>query len=346
MRAIQRIKVWADRLRGSPSTEETRVSHGPSATPLSSERIPVRVNKYFHGRQGDLDNLRSELQLSVQRPVVVCIYGLPGIGKTQLVAHYCTTSEANYFACLWISADNFTKIQHGLSDCAIKMQLEGTSMTSEPRNNAQAMISWLQTTGKSHDSFQFIRYLPYQDRSWLVVFDNVEDSSHLEDFWPSGGTGHIVMTSRSPYIAQFRGSTPLPLSPLSQDESKQLFYNIVGWDKCHQNAQEIDEILSEWKGVPLALYQIGSYISRLHIDVKRFINLYKRSAANLYRSKGFAEEYPHSIATAFSVGQLEGDMKSLLEILCYLDPDEIPTQLLLSNFDYKQPVLQIDSEFG
>ncbi|KAI0400853.1 TPR-like protein [Xylaria palmicola] len=330
MRAIQRIKIWADRLTGSLSIHEPPASLGPSATPLSSEKIPVRVNKYFHGRHEDLNHLCSELQSGLERPVVVCVYGLPGIGKTQLVAQYCTTFEAKYFACLWISADNFTKIQNGLSDCAVKMQLEGTSMTSDPRNNAQAMISWLQTT----------------DRSWLVVFDNVDDSRHLEDFWPSGGTGHIIMTSRSPYIAQFRGSRPLPLSPLSQDDSKQLFYNIVGWNKCQQNAQEIDEILSEWKGVPLALYHIGSYISRLHIDVKRFINLYKRSAAGLYQSKGFAEEYPHSIATAFSVGQLEGDMKSLLEILCYLDPDGIPTQLLLSNFDYREPVLQIDSELG
>jgi hypothetical protein len=168
----------------------------------------------------------------------------------------------------------------------------------------------------------------------------------LEEFWPSGGTGHIIMTSRSPYIAQFRGSIPLQLSPLSQVESKELFYCIVGRDKCEQHAQEIDEILSEWKGVPLALYHIGSYISRLHIDIKRFIVIYKQSAANLYQSKSFAEEYPHSIATAFSVGQLEGDMKSLLEILCYLDPDGIPTQLLLSNFDYERPVFQIDSEFA
>lgn len=94
----------------------------------------------------------------------------------------------------------------------------------------------------------------------------------------------------------------------------------------------------------MALYHIGSYISRLHIDLRRFLNLYKRSAANLYQSKSFAEEYPHSIATAFSIGQLEGDMKSLLEILCYFDPDAIPTRLLLSNFDSERPIFEIESE--
>lgn len=156
MRAVQRIKVWADQLRGGPAASETRSPRGSAALPLSSERIPVRVNKYFQGRQQDLDSLCSHLDSGLGRPVVVCIYGLPGIGKTQLVAQYCTTFKSKYFACLWIAADNFTKVQNGLSDCAIKMQLKGTSVESEPRNNAKAMVSWLQTTGESPENRPFL----------------------------------------------------------------------------------------------------------------------------------------------------------------------------------------------
>jgi hypothetical protein len=69
-----------------------------------------------------------------------------------MVAQYCTVFEPDYFACLWIPADNFTKVQNALSDCAMKMHLKGTSIKSGPRNNAQTMVSWLQTAGKYHSN--------------------------------------------------------------------------------------------------------------------------------------------------------------------------------------------------
>ena len=182
-------------------------------------------------------------------------------------------------------------------------------------------------------------------KPWLVVFDNVDNLRHLKDFWPSGGGGHIIMTSRTPYLAEFRGSIPLELSPLSLDESKELFYKIVGEDKKSQHSREIDDLLAEWRGVPLALFHIGSFIRRGRMSLPRFLRIYRNSAANIYRAENTTDEYPHSIATAFSIGELETNAKDLLRLLCYFDPDRIPDDLLLSSFEDGKTLFQMETEY-
>ncbi|KAI1764173.1 TPR-like protein [Hypoxylon sp. FL1150] len=325
MKAVQRIKSWAERLNCMPSSRATVVN----PVPLPSQEIPVSVNKYFHGRQKNVQFIHDQLRSSIECPAVVCVHGLPGMGKTQLAAQYCKLFGAEYFACIWITADSHAKVGSGLSNYAVKMKLEGTSMEAEPRRNAQSLVSWLQTT----------------DKPWLVIFDNVDEVRHLEDFWPAGGSGHIVITSRSPYVSDFQGAVSYELPSLSQNESTELFYKICGEARKKQHSRKMEEVLAEWKGVPLALYHIGSYISRTHLDLSRFMMLYQQSAAKIHQAKYCTDGYPHSIATAFSIGELEGDMKAVLRALCYFDPDGIPNELLQSNFDHVQPLIQVSNEF-
>jgi len=142
-----RIKSWADRFKIAMSFGGQRTTI-PASDPvaLPSERIPVSVNKFFHGRESDLDYLHGQLHSGLERPTTVCISGLPGMGKTQLAARYCKYFGSKYFACIWVSSDNHTKIGNTLSECAVNLKLEGSSIKEEPRKNAQLLVSWLQTT--------------------------------------------------------------------------------------------------------------------------------------------------------------------------------------------------------
>ena len=64
------------------------------------------------------------------------------------------------------------------------------------------------------------------------------------------------------------------------------------------------------------------------MDIPGFLKVYQKSAGKIYQLKDCAVEYRNSIATAFSIGELQGDMKVLLRALCFFDPDKIPTDVL------------------
>ncbi|KAK8062353.1 hypothetical protein PG997_014450 [Apiospora hydei] len=327
-KAMDLIKAWVKRLSFYAGTPAIPTDTG--TVQLSKERIPVGVTRHFKGRVEELEDLVRQLSSTKQRPAVTCINGYPGIGKTQLAARYCKQYGDQYFACIWVSADSPTKIKNTLSECAVKMQLKGASMEAEPSKNARFLKMWLEQT----------------DQPWLLVLDNVDEPEHLDDFWPHGGGGHIIMTSRSPYIAKYRQSEMLELSPLSLAKSKELFFSIVGEDKEQESAQDMNLAFREWGGSPLALCHIGSYIDRFHMDIPCFLALYRQQPKDVYQKRHSSAEYPHSIATAFSIDKLEDGPKSLLRVLCYFDPDKIPIELLLSSSKHSVPIVPLTDSFS
>ncbi|XXH04302.1 hypothetical protein Hte_010716 [Hypoxylon texense] len=319
---------------------ESRTTHAaPSSSPLllPDREIPpsiipgdpVNVNEYFYGRQEHIQYVRDRLLSAVECPSVICIHGMPGMGKTQLAARYRELFAKQYHADIWVEVSTRECAETVLSYLAIKLKLAGASVEAEPGRNAQLMISWLKTT----------------EKPWLLIFDNLVDAQCLRGLWPIGGNGHIIITSRNPYASEYPGSKSLNLPPLSQNESRDLFYKVCGIDRERQHNEEMKELLEEWNGLPLALYHIGSYIRRAHLDIGHFLNLYRQAAARIHQTKFCADRYPHTIATAFSTRELFFNLKTTLAALCYFDPASIPNDLLSSNFDDGQPLIQVETEF-
>ncbi|KAL6912574.1 hypothetical protein FSST1_010334 [Fusarium sambucinum] len=327
-KAIERVKLWAERVKGLNSCDSSRSSLVSRPIQLSSDQIPIILNEHFVGREDDLRILRYKLESSTELLCVVSIHGLPGIGKTELVAQYCKRYRDKYGAFLWVTSDKQAKIINALSGYTMMLQLAGSSVDNEPKN-VQLLLSWLRTTRVK----------------WLVVFDNLDDPSEINDFWPSGGSGHIIITNRSHTTAECWSAVTLQIPPLSPECCKELFYSISGKHKVRQHNQHMDAVMREWEGVPLALNHIGSYISSRHLRIDRFLKIYHGYAYKIYQSNYGKSKYPHSIATAFSVSKVEGSNKLLLQSLCFLDPDRIPTDILLWESNTGQAATRITSAY-
>lgn len=126
---------------------EDIMSHAtPTSSPtlLLNQDIPVSVNKYFHGRRESIRYIRDQLHSTLQYPSVICVHGLPGMGKTQLAAQYCKLFSKEYFACIWVVANTRTNTEDALSSYAVKIKLNGASIEAEPSRNAQLLVSWLE----------------------------------------------------------------------------------------------------------------------------------------------------------------------------------------------------------
>ncbi|KAI1357580.1 TPR-like protein [Xylaria arbuscula] len=328
---VKRVRSWASKILDAQSGRTVLAASSPPSVTLVSQpaaTIPVPLNKYFQGRQDDIRRLYESLHTGEERLAVVCVHGLPGIGKTQTTIQYCRTFDTEYFASIWIESDTRTKILSAFSRYAVRLKIEGASAHGEHLKNAQLLVSWLQTT----------------DLPWLLVFDNVDEAYLLNDFWPSGGKGHVISTSRSPYMLEFCAATSLHLDSLSRVDSLDLLRKIIGDGFKDQHTQEFEEILDEWKGVPLALNHVGNFISRMHIDLNRFVKTYRRSTAKILSTRHDMDAYPHSIATAFSVTELDGPSRSLLQILCFLDPADISDELFLPSFDEEKSLSSIGTD--
>ena len=154
----------------------------------------------------------------------------------------------------------------------------------------------------------------------------------------------MIITSRDPYTGDFRTSASIHVLPLDKKDSQELFYKVIGQGKNVEHNRNIEELLYEWKGVPLALNQIGSYVQRAQLDLEKFVRLYAKEAPRIHRVKDLYDEYPHSIATAFSVRQLDSDAKAILQAMCFFDPDKIPNELIESSLE-RSSFNSIVSEF-
>ena len=155
----------------------------------------------------------------------------------------------------------------------------------------------------------------------------------LRKFWPERGKGHIIVTSRNPYTASFRACASISVLPLNMEESVELFYNEIGRSQAPQRNLKIEKLLDDWKGVPLAINQMSSFITRVQMDLDKFVKLYSKSAPQLLRKANLYDEYPHSVATAFATEQLQEEPKAILHAMCFFDPDRIPCEVIQSSFD-------------
>ena len=109
--------------------------------------------------------------------MVQTLYGLGGVGKTQLALEYAHRFAAYYDLIWWIDAEQPVLIPEQLARLAERLGL--------PLGPAVA-----DTVGR------LLAELRDRDR-WLLILDNAERPADLAAYRP-GGAGHVLITSRSP----------------------------------------------------------------------------------------------------------------------------------------------------
>jgi len=140
--------------------------------------LPAR-NRAFIGRADLLAQL--EHDLDAQGAAVVqslALHGLGGVGKTQLVLEYAHRHQRDFELVWWINAEQPAAIWGQLVALARRL---GIAEQADQAETVQAL--WDELRHRDH---------------WLLVFDNVEQPADLRPYWPAGGGGRVLVTSRNP----------------------------------------------------------------------------------------------------------------------------------------------------
>src|SRR3954468_6420850 len=164
-------------------------SDGPGDRPAFAGALPAvwKVpprNPRFTGRDGMLAELRRRLHAGEATLVVQALYGLGGVGKTQLATEYAHRFAADYDLVWWIDAEQPVLIPDQLARLAARLDLTPGATVADTVDRLLAEL---------------------RDRDrWLLVFDNAERPADVAAYRP-GGAGHVLITSRFPGWGAFGG---------------------------------------------------------------------------------------------------------------------------------------------
>ncbi|WP_222271005.1 FxSxx-COOH system tetratricopeptide repeat protein [Modestobacter marinus] len=263
-------------------------------------KVPPR-NPHFTGRDGMLAELRRRLRAGEGTLVVQALYGLGGVGKTQLALEYAHRFAADYDLVWWIDAEQPVLIPETLAGLAVRLGLSAGPTVSD---TVERLLAELRR----------------RDR-WLLVFDNAERPADVAAYRP-GGTGHVLITSRFPGWGALGGR--IEVDVLTRPETIALLRaRIPGLD-----AELANQLAAELGDLPLAAAQAAGYLEQTDLPAADYLRRFRARRASLL-ARGDVVGYSGRIDTAWglSLERLRDEDPAavqLLELAAFLAPEPIP----------------------
>jgi hypothetical protein len=273
--------------------------------------VPTR-NAAFTGRNIVLEKLQDQLAGSSKAVVLPqALYGLGGVGKTQVALEYAHRYMANYDVVWWVSAEQRELINPALAALAPHLGIRVGDSVAEAAQAAREALR---------------RGIPYTH--WLLVFDNADDPGDLESVLP-GGTGHVLVTSRNP--AWSRVADPLEIDVFTRPESIDHLQNRVN-QLTDEDADMVAEALGD---LPLAIEQAGAWLKETGTSAKTYVEQLRRQPTSVLELD-HPPDYPRPVALTWRLSFDRLQAKSpaaarLLELCAFFAPEPISLSLLYSD---------------
>ena len=285
--------------------EEPVASSEPSLQVESSSlwNVPYRRNPFFTGREEVLLQLHERFTTSrtVALAQTQAISGLGGIGKSQIAIEYAFRYREAYSFVAWVRAASREAL---ITDF---VSLAGLLHLPEANEQDQNMVvaalkRWL----VSH-------------QGWLLILDNADDLELAVEFLPSGGNGHILLTTR----AQATGSIApsIAVEKMEQDVGTRLLLCRAKLLAPHASLDlvsmkertQAQAIVALMDGLPLALDQAGAYIEETGCSLSEYLDLYRSHRQDLLQRRGaLPSDHPQPVAATWALSFLKVEQVTLL----------------------------------
>ncbi|MGY5058313.1 FxSxx-COOH system tetratricopeptide repeat protein [Streptomyces sp. 900105755] len=290
-----------------------------------------RRNNAFTGRDVQLDRLRSELNAESLRPDTpvgrVFLYGLGGIGKTQIAQEYVHRYGSQYDLVHWVPAEQPNRIPQLLAELGLELGIPGDTVDER----AQATVTAL----KNGDHGR-----------WLLVFDNITESQDtngetrdegdttVERYLPAEGPGHVILTARrSPHE---ENQIAVEVDAFNRSESIALLRRRVDGLSV-RDADRIAETLGDF---PMAMELAAAWLRQTAMPLDTYLEQVNSRVSTVLSGTGgtggSGDSQQESLLAVWrlTVDRLGNERPAavrLLELCSFLSPEPIAHSLLYSD---------------
>lgn len=226
----------------------------PAPAPLPpGSGMPLSHNPLFVGREEELRELARVLKAGDTAAIgqIAAATGLGGIGKTQLAAEF-VHRYGQFFAggVFWLSFADPASVPAEVAACG---GLDGMQLRPDFG------------TLPLDEQIQVVKAAWRKPVPRLLVFDNCEDETLLDEWRPKHGGCRVLVTSRRAEWDAALDVHALPLAVLPRVESIALLRAFR--PDMAEDDKDLDAVATELGDLPLALHLAGSFLKRYQQDM-------------------------------------------------------------------------------
>ncbi|TYB49529.1 FxSxx-COOH system tetratricopeptide repeat protein [Actinomadura chibensis] len=276
--------------------------------------LPRPATPVFLGRHGDYQRLEQVLSVDDETVVVTqALFGMGGVGKSELALQYAHRARGRYEAVWWVTAENPQQVEAGLAGLTHHL-VQDAARAATTEDAAAWAVGWL----RAHPG-------------WLLLLDNVTDPTHVAGLLGRLEGGHVLVTSRRD--VRWPGTTrTLRLGLLDPDPAAELITTITG-QRTPEDRRTAARIARELGCLPLALDQAAAYIRQTRITLGRYLGLLRRHPARCYAKAADGDKAQATIArlwdiTLRTLREQAPRAAELVSVLAHYAPADVPRVIL------------------
>ena len=205
-----------------------------------------------------------------------------------------------------------------------------TTLGEDQDTISKAVKSWFETPASGN---------------WTIVIDNLDDIELGSRLYMPVCHGEILFTTRDRRILGHPGLAPagagIKVSRMSEKEGMEAFNRIVG-SEGDVGCPAVGQLLTLLDGLPLAIAQAAAYIRTTHMPTSHYLALFQESERN--QQELLSEPLPAALRNdktdptkavmttwQLTVQRIEQESPlsvKMLQILSFLDPDNLPSSII------------------
>jgi tetratricopeptide (TPR) repeat protein len=305
-----------------------------AATPRPSQRIwsneiPSR-NLNFTGRVAELEMMSDNLNTQ-QPPHLQVIFGMGGIGKTEIAIEYIHRNIDKYEIIWWIRAEHHDRVRDALVKLGQRLELRQATTDSSRDRTITAVLETLQSEARS---------------SWLLVYDNAVNPLDLQKYLPASRPGgHIIVTSRQLNWPSYIVADGIEISPFTEREAISfLRHRVPGLaargvreqltqeEDAHRTS-EAGRLAAELGHLPIAVEHAAAYLAETGQSVDEYLTRFAENAHQLFSEKPGDSDLPAPVSGtwAMSTTLLTPDAEHLFNLCAFFSPEPIAAELFMQD---------------
>ncbi|GLI00172.1 FxSxx-COOH system tetratricopeptide repeat protein [Phytohabitans aurantiacus] len=306
---LGRVSTTSDleRLLETGKSQPSTPKRQPAGVPKVFGNIPPR-NPNFTGRDDLLDLLYGRLVRGTTAVLPEALHGMGGVGKSQLAVEFVYRHAPEYDVIWWIPAERLGQVTSAMVELAQRLGLPvGAEANAVPAVREALRLG--QPLG-----------------NWLLIFDNADNPEAVRQYFPMGGPGHILVTSRNPQWASVARSVEVTV--FRREESVALLTRRTPELK-HADANALAEALGD---LPLAIEQAAAWLAETGMPAREYLDLFQEKRMELLEVAP-PPDYQLPVAAAWNVS-LDHLARSrpaalrLLQLCAFFAPEPIARTLL------------------